>query len=379
MLAARYHKALIRSGSTLHVSTVLTQRPAAHDVVVAPRYVGICGTDLQILNGARPDIAPILGHEGCGVIVETGAGSTLRVGEHVVFNPAAELPFDRILGHNVPGLFQRLITVSAQSIQNGLILPAPPSTSPLCEALIEPLAAVVYAHELVSRARRELRSVVIFGAGAFGLLAALYLRSLGVRTVVAHPHRSRLDHAVSRELLDSSCAILVEENAVPRLLEANGGCTYDASLVCTTRVGVPTALELATAIVGNEGCIDLVANLPENARLPVGLASIMLRGARAANTCGTPFEGYYTSSVIAGKRLWFTGHRGTSRAHLKAAMAALAANPASYSRVITHTFTLEQAADAIHALAYSSERKLNGHDCIKAVVDVSGSNAASSH
>ena len=120
----RQHAALIRRDNTLSVATIPTQPPRAREVLIAPAFVGVCGTDLQILNGARPDIAEILGHEGSGVVVEAGGGAPLEVGDHVVFNPAAELHSDRILGHNTPGLFQQLITVSARSLERGLIMRA---------------------------------------------------------------------------------------------------------------------------------------------------------------------------------------------------------------------------------------------------------------
>jgi len=53
--------------------------PAPGEVLVAPRYVGLCGTDLELLTGVMPYFAagqasyPIQpGHEVSGVVVESG-------------------------------------------------------------------------------------------------------------------------------------------------------------------------------------------------------------------------------------------------------------------------------------------------------------------
>jgi alcohol dehydrogenase len=55
------------------------------DAIVRLTRSTICGTDLHILKGDVPSVAPgrILGHEGVGVIETTGAGvSAFRTGDH---------------------------------------------------------------------------------------------------------------------------------------------------------------------------------------------------------------------------------------------------------------------------------------------------------
>jgi len=59
------------------------------DVIVKMAATTICGTDLHILKGDVPEVAPgrILGHEGIGVITEIGAGITqLAVGDRVILS-----------------------------------------------------------------------------------------------------------------------------------------------------------------------------------------------------------------------------------------------------------------------------------------------------
>jgi alcohol dehydrogenase len=57
------------------------------DVIVQIDAVTICGTDLHILKGDVPEVAPgrVLGHEAVGTVVETGVGvRNRRVGDRVL-------------------------------------------------------------------------------------------------------------------------------------------------------------------------------------------------------------------------------------------------------------------------------------------------------
>ncbi len=59
------------------------------DVIVKMEATTICGTDLHILKGDTPEVAPgrVLGHEGIGVITEVGAGVTqLKPGDRVILS-----------------------------------------------------------------------------------------------------------------------------------------------------------------------------------------------------------------------------------------------------------------------------------------------------
>lgn len=58
----------------------------AGEVVIEVRGVGVCHTDLTVIDGAMPQQTPIvLGHEGSGVVTAVGPGVTeLAIGDHVV-------------------------------------------------------------------------------------------------------------------------------------------------------------------------------------------------------------------------------------------------------------------------------------------------------
>jgi len=81
--AAVAHKA----GAPLTVETVDLAGPRQGEVLVEIKATGICHTDAYTLSGADPEglFPAILGHEGAGVVVETGPGVTsLARGDHVI-------------------------------------------------------------------------------------------------------------------------------------------------------------------------------------------------------------------------------------------------------------------------------------------------------
>ncbi|NGM86407.1 S-(hydroxymethyl)glutathione dehydrogenase/class III alcohol dehydrogenase [Parapusillimonas sp. SGNA-6] len=76
-----------KAGAPLTIEDVELAGPKAGEVLVEIKATGICHTDYYTLSGADPEgIFPsILGHEGAGVVLETGPGVTsLRAGDHVI-------------------------------------------------------------------------------------------------------------------------------------------------------------------------------------------------------------------------------------------------------------------------------------------------------
>ncbi len=76
-----------KAGAPLEIETVQLEGPKAGEVLVEVKATGICHTDAFTLSGEDPEglFPTILGHEGAGVVVETGPGVTsVEVGDHVI-------------------------------------------------------------------------------------------------------------------------------------------------------------------------------------------------------------------------------------------------------------------------------------------------------
>ncbi len=75
------------AGKPLSLEEVDLDGPRAGEVLVEIKATGICHTDEFTLSGADPEglFPSILGHEGAGVVVETGPGVTsVAKGDHVI-------------------------------------------------------------------------------------------------------------------------------------------------------------------------------------------------------------------------------------------------------------------------------------------------------
>lgn len=75
------------AGQPLVVDEIDLQGPKAGEVLIENRATGICHTDAFTLSGADPEglFPSVLGHEGAGVVLETGPGVTsVKPGDHVI-------------------------------------------------------------------------------------------------------------------------------------------------------------------------------------------------------------------------------------------------------------------------------------------------------
>ncbi|MGC1678969.1 MAG: alcohol dehydrogenase catalytic domain-containing protein, partial [Candidatus Binataceae bacterium] len=64
-----------RADAPLEITEVDLEGPKAGEVLVEIKATGVCHTDAFTLSGRDPEglFPAILGHEGAGVVVETGA------------------------------------------------------------------------------------------------------------------------------------------------------------------------------------------------------------------------------------------------------------------------------------------------------------------
>ena len=75
------------AGAPLVIETVQLDGPKAGEVLIEVKASGICHTDEFTRSGADPEglFPAILGHEGAGIVVDTGPGVTsVRRGDHVI-------------------------------------------------------------------------------------------------------------------------------------------------------------------------------------------------------------------------------------------------------------------------------------------------------
>ena len=75
------------AGKPLSIETVNLEGPRAGEVLVEIKATGVCHTDAFTLSGDDPEglFPAILGHEGAGIVVDTGPDvNSLKKGDHVI-------------------------------------------------------------------------------------------------------------------------------------------------------------------------------------------------------------------------------------------------------------------------------------------------------
>ena len=234
---------------------VAAPRAGPGEVVLRVRAAVICGTDVKLLARGHPRIAlPVtMGHEACGEIVEAGEGvGDFRVGERVV--PGVSGPCGVCedcrggranlcgAGHadRTWGAFAELLRVPAAVVRSNLHRP-PDSLGDEAAAFLDPLASVLHGWNRLGSPPP--RTLLIYGAGALGLLWAMTARSRGVEAIVAGRRAPRLE--LARRF---GAGILDVER------EAAEGVSADAAVDCT---GDPRVWERLPALVRPGGRVLL--------------------------------------------------------------------------------------------------------------------------
>lgn len=227
--------------------------PGPGEVLVAPAGVGICGSDLELLDGRRPAAYvryPVVpGHEWAGRVLACGAGvSGLEPGQPVVAEgvrvcgtcarcregranlcagPYAETGFTH------PGaLAERLVVPAA-------LVHALPANRPVAEAaLLEPAGCI--ASGLLELGMPEPgAAVAVVGDGPLGLLAVLLAKLTSPRELVMVGHR--LERMATGKACGATDAVSGRDGG----LEALRGA-FDLVIEATNAAsGAVTALDLA--------------------------------------------------------------------------------------------------------------------------------------
>ena len=209
-----------------------------HQVLVAPSYTGICGTDLHIYRGefrGRVQYPAIPGHEFGGVVQEVGQEvDGFQVGDRVVVDPVISChscPACRtghlnacrtlkLLGIDLDGGFGQYVAAPASHVY------PLPEEIPLSHAPMVEMYGL--GHHVLRRGQVQSgETVVILGAGKLGLsiLDVLCHSASPAQAIVTDLQPFRLETA--RKLGADYAINIQEEDPVQRVLEITGGVGAD--------------------------------------------------------------------------------------------------------------------------------------------------------
>jgi 2-desacetyl-2-hydroxyethyl bacteriochlorophyllide A dehydrogenase len=246
--------------------------PKRNEVLIKVRASGICGTDIHIFKAEYFSNFPIVaGHEFSGEIVEVGEEVTqFKPGDRVTADPnifCDKCYFCKInknnhcldldcIGVTRNGSFAEYVTVPEKCV-----FPIPDNISYPEAALAEPLACVVYG---VRRSNiKPGEKVLIFGAGAIGLLLMSLLKMSGASQVVmVDISQKKLDFA---QAMGASEVILNDGN-LEKKLKAIAPWGFELVADAT---GIPSVMEKQIQYVESDGTFLVFGVAPRGETMKV--------------------------------------------------------------------------------------------------------------
>ena len=353
----------VRSGAsvwrypTLEPRNVTDPEPAPDEVVIEVAAVGICGSDMHMVETADDGymlypgltrLPNILGHEFSGRVVEVGSTITdLPVGTLVtaeeiqwcgrcdscrrgLVNHCTDL---EELGFTTPGAMAQYVAVRARYCWSLTELAArlgDDRTALTLGALVEPCGVSYHAMFNRLAAPRPGAAVAVFGAGPIGLTATALAATAGAATVIA------LDISPSR--LERAREMGATEVLNPTGLDLN-----EVLLEATCGRGVDLVVEAAGA--------------PEHTLSPLtdGLAvgATIVHIGRSEHPTALPLEHYQTRGVQLAGSLGHAGH-----ATFPNIIRLLASGRLDLRPMLSARYPLDRAAEAFRRLESRRDAKI---------------------
>jgi 2-desacetyl-2-hydroxyethyl bacteriochlorophyllide A dehydrogenase len=235
------------------------------EALIKVKYIGICGSDIHVLEGSHPTaVYPLIpGHEFVGEMVEARGSEAkrFRSGEIVVAqeivscgvcdacakgedNVCREL---KIIGIHTDGGFAQYVKVKIRKMYK-----LPENIDFTLAALVEPLAVAV--HDVRRSGLKMGETALVIGGGPIGMLVAIVARAAGARKVVVSEvseYRLKVAQEMGFDTVNPT-----KEGFGERLTELSEGRDFDVSFEAA---GAPSAIGTCIDHTKNAGNIVVIA------------------------------------------------------------------------------------------------------------------------
>lgn len=315
----------------LEIREVPIPVPREHEVLVKIAYCGICTLEQRLYDGERTMHYPIVGgHEASGTVVTVGSDvlTGVQTGDRVVLDlvnrchacPACLVGNSNLCenrfrpGQRVLGAFSEYMAVKPEQVQ------VIPDSLPLEHAAFaEPLSCCIRSLRTVQATLGD--TILISGAGTMGLLHLKAALAMGARVIVSDITSSRLVDAKKMgadETLDASDAVAFE-STIKRMTRKRG---VDSAIITTPST---CAVESAVKVLAPGGRLNIYTSYGSNPPLPLDMQAIHRNEYK------------------------ITGTEGRGEIDFFMSVRALAHKKVLVDDLISRTYPLEQASDAMQA------------------------------
>lgn len=320
----------VRGGVGASVEEVPVPETGPGELLVRMKACGLCGTDIEKARGEYTSALPIVGHEAVGTVSRSGEEVVgIREGDRVFphhhvpcrscyycrhGNETACADYRRSNIH--PGGFAEYIRVPAWNVRNGGVLKLPAGLGFKEASLIEPAGCCIRALDRCRAGRDD--TVLVVGAGPVGMLHSILLKMRGAEVIVSDVSEPRLRFAESTEAVKALDAKGRDVGKEVRALTAGRGA--DLAVVAS---GSPKAILQALKAVRPGGRVCLFGVPAKGSVLDYDFADL------------------YNAEVS------LLPSYAATEAETEAALALIAAHPARFRSLVTHSFPIEEFAEAV--------------------------------
>ena len=327
--------AVYKDYDVMTVQEVETPTCDDNSVLVRVKACAVCGSDIRIFHSGNARVKPpqILGHEISGQITEVGKNvNRFKVGDRVAIGadvPCGDCVFCKAgignncqinyaMGYQFAGGFAEYILLNQTVVNYGPVTIIPDHVSYDEGALAEPLGCVLNALELAPIVLNDV--VVVIGAGPIGMMLCDVTKAMGAsKVILINRSQPRLEVAKKLGVADVFVCSGVE-NSVERVLEETGKLGAD---VIFTSNPSPQAQVDAIYMAKNRAKVNFFGGLPKD---------------KSMVTLDT--------NIIHYKELFISGAHGAMPIHHQKAVELISSGRINVKKFLTHTFSLDDIADA---------------------------------
>ena len=236
------------------------------DAVVKILKTTICGTDLHIMKGDVPTVTEgrIIGHEGVGIIEETGSSvSNFKVGDHVLIScitSCGKCDFCKkamyshcekggwILGNLIDGTQAEYVRIP---FADNSLYAIPASVDEEGLVMLSDILPTGFECGVLNGQVKPGDAIAIVGAGPVGLAALLTAQFYTPSVIIAIDQDD--NRLMTAKALGATHTInSSSENATEKVMSITGGKGVDTAIEA---VGIAATFELCQTIIGAGGHI----------------------------------------------------------------------------------------------------------------------------
>lgn len=236
------------------------------DAIVRITKTTICGTDLHIMKGDVPEVndGRILGHEGVGIIEETGAAVTEFIkGDHVIIScisSCGKCEYCKrgmyshcanggwILGHLIDGTQAEYVRIP---FADNSLYHIPAASDEEALVMLSDILPTGFECGVLNGKVQPGNSVVIVGSGPIGLAALLTAQFYSpAQIIMIDPDDNRL--ATAKQFGATQIINNTRENAIEKVKQLTENKGADTVIEA---VGIPATFELCESLLAPGGTL----------------------------------------------------------------------------------------------------------------------------